>query len=392
MANTERRRPYREVLERIRSGKPSDLTTTDLPTPCLIVDLDRFEENIQRMARFAKERGVALRPHAKTHKCPDIARRQIAAGAVGVCAATIAEAEVLSRAGVRGLLITGEMVGPTKIDRLIDVVRHSPDTMVVADHPANVIDLAAAAAREHVTLQVLVDLDIGTRRTGAEPGQPAVQLAEAITKSSHLKLRGICAYAGHAAHILGFEERKAHSRECWEKALATRDLFLRHGFPVELLTGASTGTYNIDSEIAGVNELQSGSYIFMDVDYRRIGGRSGPLYEDFAPALFLLATVIHRSGNKAVVDAGLKAMSTDRPFGPEVFGVDGVEHQFAGDEHSRLLLDHASRDLTLGEQVRFIVPHCDPTVNLYDRLYACRGERVEEVWSIMDRALGSPFF
>jgi 3-hydroxy-D-aspartate aldolase len=360
-----------------------------LSTPCLLLDLDRFESNVEKMSRFARDHGVSLRPHAKTHKCVNIARRQIERGAIGISVATIAEAEIMARAGIRGLLLTAEMVGEPKISRFVDLVGKAPDTMVVVDHPDNVRDLhrAAAAAQSH--LRVLIDLDIGQNRTGIEPGEPALKLAETITACRNLELKGLCAYAGQVAHVVGFDERRTRSERAMQQATATRDLLTKNGHNIEILTGASTGTYNIDAAIEGMTELQSGSYVFMDVEYRRIGGQSGALYDDFAPALNVLTTVIHRSGNKAIVDAGLKAFATDRAFGPEPADAGIGRYEFAGDEHGRLILE---RDVKLGDKIRFITPHCDPTVNLYDRIYCVRGEVVEDVWPIMERASGATYF
>ena len=357
----------------------------DLPTPCLVLDLDRFESNLDKMSRFARERGIALRPHAKTHKCVNIARRQIENGAVGICAATIAEAEVMVRAGIRGLLITAEMAGEPKISRLIAVMSKAPDTMAVVDDVRNVHQLQRAAAAAGIQMTVLIDLDIGQNRTGIQPGEPALHLANSIARAKNLELKGICAYAGHAAHVAGFDQRRASSHQALGQAIATRNLLLKRGHDVQILSGASTGTYNIDAEIDGVTELQSGSYVFMDVEYRKIGGKTGAVYEDFAPALYVLATVVHCSGNKAIVDAGIKALATDRPFGPEPLGMGGVNYEFAGDEHGRLLLK-PGHEIQLGDRLRLIVPHCDPTVNLYDRFFCVRGEVVEDEWPIMERA------
>jgi 3-hydroxy-D-aspartate aldolase len=362
----------------------------DLPTPSLVLDLDKFESNLETMSRFTKRVGMALRPRAKTHKCVNIARRQLEKGAIGICTATIAEAEVMVRAGVRGLLITAEMVGQQKVSRLIDIVRKAPDTIVVVDDVQNVAELQAATAAAGLRLGVLIDLDIGQNRTGTRPMEPALHLAEAIASTRNLQLKGICAYAGHVAHVNGFDKRHAKSEEALTHAVATKDLLQRNGHTVEILSGASTGTYNIDSYIAGLTELQSGSYVFMDVEYRAIGGKTAPVYEDFTPALTVLSTVVHRSGQKAIVDAGLKAFATDRPFMPEVFGISGVRYEFAGDEHGRLILN--GQTMNLGDKVRFIPPHCDPTANLYDRFFCLRGEVVEDEWPIMERASGSGYF
>src|SRR5205085_4201613 len=181
--------------------------------------------------------------------------------------------------------------------------------------------------------------------TGVQPGEPALQLAERVASAKNLQLKGLCAYAGHSAHVVGFNERRASSQRAFAQALATRDLLLSQGHRIEILSGASTGTYNIDADIQGVTEMQSGSYVFMDVEYRKIGGQSGAVYEDFAPALCVLSTVVHRSGNKAIVDAGIKALATDRSFGPELLGIGGVTYEFAGDEHGRLLVNDAKIQL-----------------------------------------------
>lgn len=344
------------------------------------------------MSQHAATCGVALRPHAKTHKCVNIARRQVQSGAVGICVATIAEAEVMMRGGIRGLLITAEMAGEPKISRLVQVVARAPDTMVVVDNPDNVFDLQAAAEATGIHIPVLIDLDIGQNRTGIQPGEPALRLAECIGKSRNVELKGICAYAGHVAHVNGFEQRRTSSQRAIEQAMATRELLTRNGHSVGILSGASTGTYNIDSEIGGLTEIQPGSFVFMDVEYSRIGGKDGAAYRDFEPALSVLATVIHRSNHRAIVDAGLKAFSTDRPFGPELLEITDATYEFAGDEHGRLLLSNTSHNIRLGDKLRFVPPHCDPTVNLYDRFYCVQGDTVVDSWPIMERASGPPYF
>ncbi len=354
----------------------------DLPTPSLVLDLDRFDFNLDAMSRLAARSGVALRPHAKTHKCVEIARRQIQKGAIGICVATIAEAEVLARTGIRGLLITAEMVGEPKISRFVEVLKTAPDTMVVVDDPANAGALQAAVAAAGLSATVLIDLDVGQNRTGVLPGDPARRLAANIEACPQLRLRGVCAYAGHIAHVIGWEARRQSSREAWTRALETCDLLRNDGHDIQIISGASTGTHNIDAAIPGVTELQAGSYVFMDVEYSGIGG------VDFKPALFVLATVIHRSGSKAIVDAGLKAFATDRSFGPQPHGLSGVSYEFAGDEHGRLVLEESSTTIAPGDKLRFILPHCDPNVNLYDRIHCVRGEEVVDVWPVMDRSGG----
>jgi D-serine deaminase-like pyridoxal phosphate-dependent protein len=363
------------------------MTKSELATPALLLDLDRFERNIQKMAAFVAAAGKKLRPHAKTHKCPEIARRQVAAGAVGVCVAKVAEAEVMAAAGIRNLLITTEVVGPEKIGRLLGVLERQPETMAVVDHPDNVRELGEAMARARRVLNVLVDVDVGGRRTGVQPGEPALALARAVTHEPALNLRGLQGYAGQCAHVMGFEERRRASRRVMGRLMKTRELFEKNGVPVDVVSGGSSGTFNIDSELEGLTELQSGSYCVMDLDYRRIGGKSGgSAYEDFEMALTVLTTVISvPAPDMAMIDAGLKSFSTDKPFVPEPVEWPGVEYSWAGDEHGRLTVTQPGRLPRLGQRIEFFPPHCDPTINLYDRIYAMRGDRVEAVWEIAGR-------
>lgn len=358
----------------------------DIPTPALLLDLDRFERNLARMSAHARAAGKGLRPHAKTHKCPEIARRQIAAGALGVACAKLGEAEVMAGAGVRGLLITTAVVPPAKIERLVRLVQQAPDTMVVVDDAGNARGVGQAAAAAGVRVDVLVDVDVGTRRTGIQPGAPALALARTVASTPGLRLRGLQGYAGHCAHVMGWTERRAASHAALAPLMVTRALLEGAGLPVDIVAGASTGTYDIDVELAGLTELQAGSYCVMDIDYRRIGGRGGPALTDFEMALTVVATVVSvPTADRAIVDAGLKAFSTDKSFPPEAVERPGVEYSFAGDEHGRLTVRDPDRPVRLGERVEFFPPHCDPTVNLYDRLHAVRGTRVEAVWDIAAR-------
>ncbi len=380
----------REIEQRLESGEdPVNIEKEDLPTPCLLLDLDLLEANIRKMAQHAAATAIHLRPHAKSHKCPEIAKRQIDNGALGVSTATIYEAESMSSAGIQGLLVTSEMVGRNKIERLLRITSKQPDTLSVVDNSFHARELNEAAAAVGVTLNVLIDVDPGGRRTGIVPGDEAVALAEQIMKLGHLELQGIHAYAGVASHVEGFQARQIESKEAMRKPIETFLRLKKAGLPVKILSGASTGTYNIDSELEGITEFQVGSYVFMDVDYRRIGGKEGPLYEDFSPSLTVLSTVISKNySDWATVDAGLKAFSTDRQFGPEIKGITGVEYQFMGDEHGGVILDNPSREIRLGDRLEFIVPHCDPNVNLYDHLVCLRGTRVEAIWRITGRGHG----
>lgn len=373
-----------EIESKLARGSGIEgVTKDDLPTPSLLLDLDAFETNIARMAEHARANGLELRPHAKTHKCSEIAKRQIGAGAVGACVATIREAEAMAAAGIGGLLLTSESVGPNKIHRLMRLAQRKPDTMAVVDHPDNAVELDQASGAAGVRLNVLIDVDPLGRRTGVPPGPRAVALAEKVDKLSNLNLKGVHGYCGASSHVNGFEERKEHSEQYMRPVLETREKMLGKGLPVEIMSGASTGTYNIDSELDGMTELQVGSYALMDIDYRVIGGRSGEVYDDFKNALHVLATVISRNHDDiATVDAGLKAFATDREFGPEVARPAGLTYAFRGDEHGALTFADSQSEVRLGDKIELVVPHCDPNVNLYDRMYCVRGDRVQQVWKI----------
>lgn len=363
------------------------MAKADLPTPALVLDLDAFEANIKRMADHCRQARCGYRPHAKTHKCPEIARRQMAAGALGISVATVPEAQAMAEAGITGLLLTSPIVDRGKIGRVVELVKAGADIMLAIGHPREVELLAGAAEAAGVTLKVLVDLDVGSRRTGIVPGQPAVELARLIERSKVLRLQGLQAYAGHAAHVVGFEARSRTSREAMKPAIDTRALFKQAGLGSQVLSGGSTGTYNIDPAYDGVTELQVGSYVFMDVDYRRIGGSDGAaVYTDFRPSLTVLTTVVSTTHpDRVSVDAGTKALDTTTTNRPEAKDRPGLQYAPHGDEFGAVTSPSGTTLPKIGERLEFIVPHCDPSVNLYGRIYACRGEKVEAVWPVVAR-------
>jgi len=251
------------------------LTKHDLCTPALILDLDQFESNVSKMASYVRNHGMNLRPHAKSHKCPTIARRQIEAGAVGLSVATLNEAEVMAEAGIPGILVTSELVGAPKIERLLKITKRHPDMMVVVDNAAHVRQLSQAAEATRQKLNVLIEVDMGNHKTGTAPGGPTLELAQVICKTSNLSFVGLQTYAGLACHVIGFEKRKAFAEDALAKSFETQELLKKNGIEVSLVSGGGTGTYDIESELHIINELQAGSYVFMDLDYRRIGGREG---------------------------------------------------------------------------------------------------------------------
>jgi D-serine deaminase-like pyridoxal phosphate-dependent protein len=364
------------------AAAPPKLSRGDLPTPAMIVELDALESNIRKMASHLKAKGRGFRPHAKTHKCSEIGKMLIRAGAVGACAAKLSEAEALSAGGVGGLLITSAVVGRDKLRRAVDLCRRRPETILCVDDLINARDLDAAARAANVKVNAAIDLWVG-RRTGIQPGEPAVQLALEISRLKNLSLKGIQAYAGHSSHAKGFESRVKSSREAMRDAVETRRAIEAEGVRCDWLSGGSTGTWNIDPEIDGVTEHQPGSFLFMDIDYMRIGGQSGEVFDDFKTSLFVISTVISKPKPElAIVDGGFKAFATDRGYGPDVRGRSELTYRFAGDEHGALTSANGDVGVKVGDRLEFIVPHCDPTVNLYDRIYALRGDQVEAAWTI----------
>ncbi|HWE35752.1 MAG TPA: alanine racemase [Isosphaeraceae bacterium] len=367
------------------SSPTPGLSKADLSTPALLVDLDAFEANLRRMADHVAAAGVALRPHAKTHKCPEVARRQVALGAVGISTATVAEAEAMAAAGLPGVLLTSPIVDRGKVDRMVELKRRGGDVLLAVGHEREAELLDEAARSSGVTLDVLLDLDVGDRRLGVEPGEPARALAARIGRCRALHLVGVQAYSGLASHVVGHRARRAFSEGVLGRAVDERERLARDGFDARVLSVGSTGTYDIDSAIAGVTELQCGSYVFLDDEYRRIGSAGGATsYDAFAPSLSVLATVVNVRDDLAIVDAGIKAFATDVPIDPGVIGRPGLAYKRRGDEFGQLtgpgeLLPR------IGERLEFNVPHCDPTVNLYDRLHAVRGDRVEAIWPVVAR-------
>ncbi len=360
------------------------MSLDEVDTPSLMIDLDAFERNLRRLADRVEGSGVRLRPHAKTHKCPVIALKQIELGAVGVCVQKVSEAEAMVYGGVRDVLVTNEIVGRQKLRHLM-ALAHTARIGVCVDDPAQVADLETAAREAGVTLPVHVEINMGGNRCGVEPGAPALMLARLVADAAHLSFAGLQAYHGSAQHLRGWAERQQAIKGAADKAALTRDLLAANGIPCDNITGAGTGTFEFEAGSGVYTELQCGSYIFMDADYGRNLDPDGAATRAFEPSLFVWATVMSRpNAERAIVDAGLKALAMDSGP-PNVWDEPAATYERASDEHGRLGIAGATNRLRLGDKIRLVPGHCDPTVNLYDWYVAVRGDRVEAVWPITAR-------
>ncbi len=357
-----------------------------LQTPALVIDLDALERNLARMAEHARRFGMALRPHAKTHKCVEVARRQMDAGALGICVAKIGEAEALANGGIDSILVTSPVVTDAGIARLAALNARLKDLIVVCDSAHIASKLAGAAYASGKRLGVLVDVDPGMGRTGVRPGREAIALVEAVTGSSSLEYLGLQCYAGNLQHLESPNERRDRSLSAMKALAELRDALKTQGLAPRILTGAGTGTFDIDPDAKTLTELQVGSYVFMDRQYNDVWEKSG-VCAPFETALFVQTTVI--SANRdglATTDGGYKAFATDA--GPPAIASGapkGSSYFFFGDEHGGILYESNRGLLNPGDVVTCIVPHCDPTVNLYDCYHCIRGDTLEAVWPIEAR-------
>ncbi len=352
-----------------------------IDTPALLLDLDAFERNLERMTAALRGSGVRLRAHAKCHKTPEIALRQVALGAVGICCQKVSEAAVFVEAGIRDVLVTNQVVGIPKLRHLAALARVARMGVLV-DHPHQVQALAAAAQAHEVALDVYVEVDVGANRCGVAPGEEAVRLARQIAASPSLRFMGLHCYHGPAQHLRLPQERAAAIASAVEAARSTRTAIEACGIAVERVTGAGTGSFLHERDSGVFNEIQAGSYVFMDRDYG--DNQRGENDVAFEHALFVRTTVMSRpSPERAVVDAGLKASSVDSGM-PTVWRRADLQYLKASDEHGVLATADAAA-VSLGDQLMLVPGHCDPTVNLYDDLICVRGERVESLWPIAAR-------
>lgn len=351
-------------------------------TPALVVDLTAFERNLKTLADTVAGRGVRVRAHAKTHKCAEIAKRQVAAGAVGVCCQKVSEAEALVAGGVQDVLVTNEIVGAAKIARLAALAGKARIGVCV-DDAAVVREIDAAAAAAGTRLDVYVEVDVGARRCGVQPGEPALALARVVAGCRNLRFGGLQAYQGSAQHLRTMEERRAAIERAATAAHQTRRLLEAEGIACPVVTGAGSGTFMFEIASGSYDEIQPGSYIFMDVDYAK-NEWAEPLPR-FEHALFILTTVMSRpSGDRAVVDAGLKASSIDSGL-PLVWERPGLRYIRPSDEHGVIEIAPGAAAPALGEKLLLVPGHCDPTVNLHDWFVCVRDGSVEATWPVSAR-------
>lgn len=370
-------------LHRPLLGRPG--SRRELNTPVLVIDRDALDRNIRRMADFAKSKGIALRPHAKTHKSVDIARRQINAGAVGVCCAKLGEAEALAAGGIGSILLTSPVVTGPAIARLIALNSRIDDLMVVIDNPSNVTTLAAAPSKK--PLKVLIDIDPGLRRTGVTSPAAAIELLKRLRTTNNLVYQGVQMYCGSQQHIASYAERTAAIEERTQYLRSVMAALADHDANPPIVSGSGTGTHRIDAALGVFTEWQVGSYVFMDRQYAEceLGGAGD--VPSFEYSLFVDTRVISaNTPGMATIDAGFKALATDGGPPAIVAGAPpGAQYHFMGDEHGAIVDPSKSHKWNIGDSVRLAVPHCDPTVNLYDAYHVISDDTLREIWPVNAR-------
>lgn len=376
--------PYAEFEQRIAKKDFRGMTKDMLPTPCMVVDIDLFEKNLKTMADYAKKAPIFLRPHVKVHKSVDIAKRQVALGAIGITAATIAESELMSNGGIKGVLWTKQPGSDNNLMRAIALSKKDPTFMFVVDDHAVADRVQEAAAAAKVKARVAVSVYAGLTRQGIANGKPALELAQKIDRSKNISFEGYMAYSGYASHTHGWEARRKKSAEDLSGVNETVALSKKAGLQVKIVSGGSTGTYNMDHEL-GLTELECGSYVFMDSIYKIVGGKSNEkIYEDFETSLSIITTVDskHHKG-QVTTDYGNKAMAqlTDTVKGKDWLSVDKQ-----GAEYGLLKWKDGGGEIKVGDRFEIICSNLDMSTNCYDRYYIAKGNDIVDVWPIMGRA------
>ncbi len=355
----------------------------EIATPALIIDLDAFEYNVAVLRRRLELAGVRLRAHAKTHKSVDIARYQVEhGGACGICCQKVSEAEIMVAGGIGDVLISNQVVDPGKIDRLARLAA-AARLLVCVDDAGNVNDLGEAARRHDAEIECLVEIDCGAGRCGVEPGATALELARQVDQTAGLRFAGLQAYEGSAQHIRDYGERREAIEAAIAQTRATVKLLLDGGLECSIIAGAGTGSYHFEAASGIYNEMQCGSYIFMDADYQRVLDEDGQGIAEFRNSLFVLTSVMSKARpGYAVCDAGLKVMSAESGL-PVVYGAPDLDYASISDEHGVI---HDPNDrLQLNDRLKLVPGHCDPTCNLHDWYIGIRDNRVECLWPVSAR-------
>ena len=351
------------------------LNKWEIDTPALVLDLDTLERNLAKMATFLQDKPARVRPHSKTHKCPTIAWKQLEAGAIGITCAKLGEAEVMARAGIRDILIANQIIGPTKIRRLVNLAAYS-EIMVAVEDAENARQLSEAATAAGVRLRTIIEVEVGMGRCGVEPGEDALPLAREMATLPGLRFEGIMGYEGHTVMIPNMDKRRAAAEEAMARLIETKVALDQDGLPAGIVSAGGSGTYNITGVYPGVTEIQAGSYATMDARYKGV-------IPEFENALTVVAQVISARGDRAVIDAGLKTMTPE--FGvPELHQPAGWALGGQSEEHSSLKRSDGAA-LRPGDRVEVIPSHGCTTINLHDAYYVTSNERVVAIWPVAGR-------
>ncbi|WP_342077774.1 3-hydroxy-D-aspartate aldolase BhcC [Yoonia sp. SS1-5] len=358
----------------------------DIQTPCLVLDLDALERNIKKMGDYAKAHGMRHRVHGKMHKSVDVAKLQeTLGGAVGVCCQKVSEAEVFARGGIKDVLVSNQVTAPAKVDRLAQMPKLGCRVLCCVDDPANVADLSAAAAKHGTQIECLVEIDCGAGRCGVTTTADVVKIAKLIDAADGLKFAGIQAYQGAMQHMDSYDDRKAKIDVAIAQVADAVDGLKAAGLDCDIVGGGGTGSYYFESNSGVYDELQCGSYAFMDADYGRILDKDGQRIDqaEWENALFILTTVMsHAKADKAIVDAGLKAQSVDSGL-PTIFGRDDVAYLKCSDEHG--VVGDPDGVLKVNDRLKLVPGHCDPTCNVHDWYVGVRNGKVETLWPVSAR-------
>ena len=356
-----------------------------LPTPALMLDFPQLRKNQQRMVEATASASLQLRSHAKMHKCPEVALFQLNHGSSGICCAKVSEAHVMQRAGIEDILITSPVQNPSSLRHLVMLATSNPRLNVVVDDEAGVYRLNELLADCEASIGVFIDIDPGLGRTGIGADERLLFLLDAImTDCDRLRFKGLQVYAGHCMHIVDYVKRKDRYSRAMAHGQAAKQLIEARGVSVPVVSGGGTGSFDLESGIGLLTELQAGSYAFMDIEYREIESEASSQFDCFGVALTLLVTAISQPSQRSItVDAGFKSLASDKMV-PEFLDLNGVQYYWGGDEHGIVVLDNPSRGIQLGDTLELVTPHCDPTVNLHD-YYFVKEQDVIELWPISAR-------